>query len=778
MRNFFVRASTIFVLSFVMVAASVTSLFVDDAILTAQAAPGGSQPMFSWGDNNRGRLGRAAATQTQRSLPGRVGELNNWVSVSTAAGGSYAINSDGELFAWGERRNQHQMGQGATGGTANLTEPTRIGTASNWVHVSSRNNMVIALNSAGPGPGGQLFRWGSHSNAATGTPNLPDLGVPTQVGSDSNWVYATAGNNAIFAINTEGELWAWGQNQNPSALGLNDGTNRLTLTQVAPGLDVNWATIATPGVTSAGFAHVAAITDEGHLYTWGNATGGRLGNGGTGTAYNRAVPTRITTPNREWASVAVTSNAALALTVDGHIYAWGPNQFGVTGQGTATGNTLVPTRVGTAGNWVSIHGGQHHTLAFNADGELWAWGLNTSGQLGVGGTTNRTTPALVDHVHSFSDAAVGGGTHTLMLMDMDFDPVELDLEKRLRKPEGTPIPTISFTFEFEAIAFNDNPAQAGLLPSIPDRVVNITPTSPSSTAGGITTTIGTTNILENISFPQAGIFSYRVTEMPNSSNTTSPSSVTYSQAEYELRIYVAEIGEGLNVRLEVAIINIFRVLNDDGSPETPPLKVHDVTFANIYRRTTTGTPEHPGALTVSKTVIGEFANRTTPFDFEVTLIATALCPSGTTYVGRILNHAGTQVGSNITFTSGSPTTVTLLHGQRLIFDGPIVVGTRFVAIEQAAPDFIASVDLIVNGNVVTVPPNIAPNTPLSTDLRLIGVGRNSAAFNNACILPPLTGLGMGNSPLALAVFAVVLIAISLLIRKARRGIEELSLYPQ
>ena len=58
-------------------------------------------------------------------------------------------------------------------------------------------------------------------------------------------------------------------------------------------------------------------------------------------------------------------------------------------------NKNTPTRVGTATNWVSVDGGYEHSLAINADGELYAWGRNNLGQLGDGVNIYQTTPALV-----------------------------------------------------------------------------------------------------------------------------------------------------------------------------------------------------------------------------------------------------------------------------------------------------------------------------------------------------------------------------------------------
>ena len=46
-------------------------------------------------------------------------------------------------------------------------------------------------------------------------------------------------------------------------------------------------------------------------------------------------------------------------------------------------------------NWSAVTGLDYVTVAVKTDGELWAWGLNTSGQLGQNNTTNYSSPVQI-----------------------------------------------------------------------------------------------------------------------------------------------------------------------------------------------------------------------------------------------------------------------------------------------------------------------------------------------------------------------------------------------
>lgn len=103
----------------------------------------------------------------------------------------------------------------------------------------------------------------------------------------------------------------------------------------------------------------------------------------------------------------------LALKADGSLYAWGNNESGQLGDGTYT-NRNIPTLISTGWSGATIAAGGFHTIVLKTDGTLYAWGYNGIGQLGDGTYTNRNTPTFIGTGWSGAIIAAGGG-HTIAL---------------------------------------------------------------------------------------------------------------------------------------------------------------------------------------------------------------------------------------------------------------------------------------------------------------------------------------------------------------------------
>ena len=87
---------------------------------------------------------------------------------------------------------------------------------------------------------------------------------------------------------------------------------------------------------------------------------------------------------------------AVALSADGKVWTWGDNTTGQIGNGiTSTQGVSVPVQVAGLANAIAVSGGDRFTAALKADGTVWTWGWNGFGQLGDGTHTDRSSPVQV-----------------------------------------------------------------------------------------------------------------------------------------------------------------------------------------------------------------------------------------------------------------------------------------------------------------------------------------------------------------------------------------------
>ncbi|MGE5841764.1 MAG: hypothetical protein ACM335_05770, partial [Deltaproteobacteria bacterium] len=127
---------------------------------------------------------------------------------------------------------------------------------------------------------------------------------------------------------------------------------------------------------------------------------------GDGTYLSRIQPVCVIQLT-EGVAIAAGYGHSLALKKDGTLWAWGDNSSGQLGNGT-TENHNIPTRVADLTEVIAIAAGQYHNLALKKDGTLWAWGANGDGQLGDGSFHTRTRPVQVSGLSHIVSVAAGG----------------------------------------------------------------------------------------------------------------------------------------------------------------------------------------------------------------------------------------------------------------------------------------------------------------------------------------------------------------------------------
>ncbi|WP_129721376.1 RCC1 domain-containing protein [Xylanivirga thermophila] len=104
---------------------------------------------------------------------------------------------------------------------------------------------------------------------------------------------------------------------------------------------------------------------------------------------------------------------SMALKSDGTVWSWGRNSSGQLGDGGTT-NRSTPVQVKGLADIVQISAGGSHSMALKSDGTVWTWGQNNHGVLGDGGTTNRSTPVQVKGLADIVQISAGG-SHSMAL---------------------------------------------------------------------------------------------------------------------------------------------------------------------------------------------------------------------------------------------------------------------------------------------------------------------------------------------------------------------------
>lgn len=135
----------------------------------------------------------------------------------------------------------------------------------------------------------------------------------------------------------------------------------------------------------------------------------RRGAVGDGTNIQRLTPTLLSLT--DVVAIAAGDHHSVALTSSGQVFTWGLNASGALGNGTTT-NSNVPIQVATGA--IAIGAGDHFTLFVKTDQTVWGMGANQDGTLGDGTYTNRTSPVQMSGV-SAAVAVSGGRNHSLAL---------------------------------------------------------------------------------------------------------------------------------------------------------------------------------------------------------------------------------------------------------------------------------------------------------------------------------------------------------------------------
>ncbi|MHB8762803.1 MAG: RCC1 domain-containing protein [Deferrisomatales bacterium] len=235
------------------------------------------------------------------------------------------------------------------------------------------------------------WKSGKGNLPASGTASYLDEPVTLTKGSGLTWVYRKPNPVSLGVAALKQTLWGWGEGSMGQVGNGQAGSCDLRVVEPTPldgaGSAHDWVSVDAAGELTIG------VRADGTLWLWGRneATGQDVCCDGVTCD---ASPSQVGTDS-DWVAAAAGSwFFALAVKNDGTLWAWGDNSSGQLGLGDA-GAVAEPTRVGLDADWAAVTGGDGFSLALKRDGTLWAWGANWTGQLGLGHFDDRWTPQRV-----------------------------------------------------------------------------------------------------------------------------------------------------------------------------------------------------------------------------------------------------------------------------------------------------------------------------------------------------------------------------------------------
>ncbi|NOS68770.1 MAG: hypothetical protein HOP33_02460, partial [Verrucomicrobia bacterium] len=330
------------------------------------------------------------------------------VYAGPATSASFLVDGSGALNAWGK----NDSGQLGIGGYADQPNPASVpfpAGVHSWRTMATANgngSWTYAI-----GSDLQLYAAGFVSFSTPSYLYMTPITPPAGVGG---WSAVAASELGWLAVSTNGPIYGsingsitwppqpgathWTQvavcssSSGPGDLNLFAMDNRGKLFGVNYSTAYLFVEIPIPaGATAwtnitAGGRFMLALANDGNLYGWGHNEAGQLGLGFT-FAYTNT-PQRIALPAGKtgWKAVSAGGIHTMAITTDGQLFVWGNNFYGQLGLGDNSQNRVTPTAVPNLTNIVAVAAGCYHSLVVS-DCQVLAWGRNVDGQLGAGFTS-------------------------------------------------------------------------------------------------------------------------------------------------------------------------------------------------------------------------------------------------------------------------------------------------------------------------------------------------------------------------------------------------------
>jgi uncharacterized repeat protein (TIGR01451 family) len=308
---------------------------------------------------------------------------------------------DGVVKGFG-RDNRGQAGNDA-GTTSYLGYPIPVDTTA-WGTRTITQLAAGRVHSAALASDGTVYAWGDHNFGQIGdgsAMNTTARGIPVAVSALSNIKQISAGADHNLALAGNGTVWAWGSD----SYGQLGDDAAIANKNVPVQVDASAWSGKTIVQVAAGGTHSLALASDGSVYAWGRDNNGQLGQGGAIPGSDAATPVLVNGSvwgNAHPIQVVAGLEFSTALMADGAVWSWGADESGQLGNDVAlaasSSPVLVDGSIWGGRNIERLHAGAQYVIAQTSDGALFQWGYGkSSGYMGGNGTgVDHPTPVAVD----------------------------------------------------------------------------------------------------------------------------------------------------------------------------------------------------------------------------------------------------------------------------------------------------------------------------------------------------------------------------------------------
>lgn len=304
-------------------------------------------------DDEDGDLNEAESTPALvQNLPNLDSKIVQLVATDNLSGVLY---ENGEVYTWGTFRGNEGL-MGFDESKAIQDKPLRMESLKNIVQLAGGKDHVLALDSKGI-----VYAWGDGQQFQLGRRILERHKMaalkPHQFGL-YNIRYIACGDYHSFAINTHGEVFAWGLNQygqcGVSESGeLEDGSLLKQPTKVQTLSELKIKSLV------GGEHHSMALTHDGQVLSWGRLDMQELGipshklpsytfKDAHGRARSVPQPTQISIGQKQHhkiKTIGTGSHHSFAVTDDGAVFSWGFGDTYAPGLGPLDEDVEEPSRI-------------------------------------------------------------------------------------------------------------------------------------------------------------------------------------------------------------------------------------------------------------------------------------------------------------------------------------------------------------------------------------------------------------------------------------------------